>query len=88
VSKVGPWPKDTRLKNIGALVLLNCQTGGLNPASLSADWKLMGWSEGFHAYGMAAFTRILGMDKEEADMICGNAYKAVRNKNYHLHCPM
>ncbi|KAA8911371.1 S-adenosyl-L-methionine-dependent methyltransferase [Sphaerosporella brunnea] len=66
---LGPWPKDRKLKNIGAMVLMNCQTG-------------------FHAYGLAAFTRILGMTKEEADRICDNAYNAVRNKNYHCWCPI
>jgi hypothetical protein len=40
---VGPWPKDQRLKRVGAVSLLNAETG-------------------FESYGMALFTRILGMD--------------------------
>lgn len=35
----------------------------------------------FHAYGMAAFTRILGMDPEEANEICAQASKAVDRKS-------
>jgi hypothetical protein len=44
--------------------------------------------EGFHAYGLAAFTRILGMKDEAANKVCDDAYRAVRNKNYHLHVPV
>jgi len=39
----------------------------------------------FHAYCLAAFTRILGMDKDEADRICSEGYKAVKNKNLHAY---
>jgi hypothetical protein len=42
-------------------------------------------SIGFHAYGMAAFTRILGMSTEEADRLCREAVAACRNKNYHIY---
>ncbi|KAI5846699.1 S-adenosyl-L-methionine-dependent methyltransferase [Tricharina praecox] len=40
---------------------------------------------GFHAYGMAVFTRVLGMDPEEADMVCKRATAAVMNKNNHIY---
>ncbi|KAF8250003.1 S-adenosyl-L-methionine-dependent methyltransferase [Wilcoxina mikolae CBS 423.85] len=65
---LGPWPKDKQLKRIGAMVMLNCETG-------------------FHAYGMLAFTRVLGMDKDEADAICRKGFEAVKNKNSHVYSP-
>ncbi|KAI5790470.1 methyltransferase [Pyronema domesticum] len=43
VEPVGPWPKDPKLKKIGAMTLLH--TDGV-----------------FESYGMAAFSRVLGMD--------------------------
>lgn len=63
---VGPWPKDPRLKALGAMVLLNTETA-------------------FESYGMAAFTRILGMDVEKAREICEAGKLAARNKNYHIY---
>ncbi|KAA8896239.1 S-adenosyl-L-methionine-dependent methyltransferase [Sphaerosporella brunnea] len=63
---LGPWPKDPRLKQIGAMVMLGCETG-------------------FQAYGMAVFTRVLGMDPLRAKQVCDDALKAVRNKNFHLY---
>ena len=39
----------------------------------------------FHAYGVAAFTRILDMDAEKADTICREGYRAVLNKNSHMY---
>ncbi|KAI5819329.1 S-adenosyl-L-methionine-dependent methyltransferase [Pyronema omphalodes] len=62
----GPWPKDLRLKKVGAMGLLNAETG-------------------FESYGMAVFTRVLGMDVDEARDICQRAVKAARNKNYHVY---
>ncbi|KAI5811886.1 S-adenosyl-L-methionine-dependent methyltransferase [Pyronema omphalodes] len=63
---IGPWPKDPRQKRIGAMSLLNCETG-------------------IESYGMAAFTRVLGMDVEKARAICDAGLAAVRNKNYHMY---
>lgn len=39
----------------------------------------------FHAYGVAAFTRILRMDVDKADQICREGYRSVLNKNSHMH---
>ncbi|KAF8525681.1 S-adenosyl-L-methionine-dependent methyltransferase [Trichophaea hybrida] len=39
----------------------------------------------FHAYGYAAFTRILGMDSEEADKLCHDAYQSTLSKNSHMY---
>ncbi|CCX13551.1 Similar to mRNA 3' acc. no. Q4IPA4 [Pyronema omphalodes CBS 100304] len=63
---MGPWPKDPRLKRLGAMVLLHSDTS-------------------FESYGMAAFTRILGMEPDKAREMCEAARLAARNKNYHMY---
>lgn len=63
---IGPWPKEKRLKQIGAMLLMNARTA-------------------FHAYGMAAFTRILEMDPVEAEKLCEAAYTSALNKNNHVY---
>jgi hypothetical protein len=63
---IGPWPKEPRLKKIGAMTLLNAETG-------------------CESYGMAAFTRVLEMDADEARDICRRAVQASQNKNYHTY---
>ncbi|KAI5812275.1 S-adenosyl-L-methionine-dependent methyltransferase [Pyronema omphalodes] len=63
---IGPWPKDPRMKKIGAMTLLHCETV-------------------FESYGMAAFTRVLGMDAKDAKKLCHNALVAARNKNFHTY---
>jgi hypothetical protein len=50
---------------------------------LTGNWQLM--DTAFHAYGMAAFTRILGMSEEDADKVCSDALSAARNKNFHTY---
>lgn len=37
----------------------------------------------FHAYGMLALTKTLGMDSADADKLCTEAMKAARNKLSH-----
>jgi hypothetical protein len=63
---MGPWPKDPRLKRLGAMVLLHSDTS-------------------FESYGMAAFTRILGMEPEKAREVCEAGRLAARNRNYHMY---
>ncbi|KAI5788663.1 S-adenosyl-L-methionine-dependent methyltransferase [Pyronema domesticum] len=46
---------------------------------------LMTEETGYHAYGMAALTRILGMSQEDADRICTNAVNAVKDRNVHTY---
>lgn len=65
---MGPWPKDPRLKKVGAMSLLNAETG-------------------FESYGLAAFTRVLGMDVDMARELCKAARLAAQNKNYHIYSP-
>ncbi|KAI5819280.1 S-adenosyl-L-methionine-dependent methyltransferase [Pyronema omphalodes] len=62
----GPWPKDPRMKRLGAMNLLNAETG-------------------FESYGMAVFTRVLGMEIEEARGICRRSVEASQNKNFHIY---
>lgn len=63
---LGMWPRDPKMKKIGAMVTLNAETA-------------------FHAYGMAMFTRVLGMETEEAESICIAASQAIKNKAYHMY---
>ena len=63
----GPWPRDPRLKNAGAMVLLNCENGAAE------------------SYGLAAFTRVLGMTADEAKAVCRAGLLDVRNRNCHMY---
>ncbi|KAI5811885.1 S-adenosyl-L-methionine-dependent methyltransferase [Pyronema omphalodes] len=47
--------------------------------------SLLNFEGGFESYGMAAFTRVLGMEVDKARAICNVALAAVRNKNYHMY---
>ncbi|KAI5811881.1 S-adenosyl-L-methionine-dependent methyltransferase [Pyronema omphalodes] len=47
--------------------------------------SLLNLESAFESYGMAAFTRVLGMDVEKARAICDTALAAARNKNYHMY---
>jgi hypothetical protein len=47
--------------------------------------SLLNCETGFESYGMAAFTRVLGMEDEKASAICEAASAASRNKNYHVY---
>ncbi|KAI5845348.1 S-adenosyl-L-methionine-dependent methyltransferase [Tricharina praecox] len=62
----GPWPKDKRLKHVGAMALLMLQTG-------------------IEAYVMASFSRILGMEQEEAAKLCQEAYASCSNRKNHFY---
>jgi hypothetical protein len=41
---VGPWPKDPRQKRIGAMVLLNCETG-IESYAMAAFTRVLGMEE-------------------------------------------
>ncbi|KAF8248365.1 S-adenosyl-L-methionine-dependent methyltransferase [Wilcoxina mikolae CBS 423.85] len=62
----GPWPKEKRLKQVGAMAIMSAESG-------------------YHSYGMQLFTRILGMDTEEAEKACRDAVAATKNKNFHVY---
>lgn len=46
---------------------------------------LMTMETGLEAYAMAALTRVLGMNKAEAEKVCADAWKAAKNKNTHMY---
>lgn len=46
---------------------------------------LLATPEGYHAYGMVAFRKALGMTFEEADRVCNESVKAAYNKNEHIY---
>jgi hypothetical protein len=46
---------------------------------------LLNCETSFESYGMATFTRILGMEAEIARSVCEAALAASRNKNYHTY---
>ena len=46
---------------------------------------LLACDTGFHAYGMHAFTHILGMSKEEAERICEASTAGGKDKGVHLY---
>ena len=41
----------------------------------------------FEAYGLALFTRVLGMSGEEARAMCLRAQRDLKNKNIHVYNP-
>lgn len=84
---LGPWPKDTKLKQIGAMMLLMCDTGKALLVSPQSASVLTVGNLAFHAYGMAVFTRILKMSPEDANDVCNKAFQAIRNKNFHCYTP-
>ncbi|KAI5800578.1 S-adenosyl-L-methionine-dependent methyltransferase [Pyronema domesticum] len=47
--------------------------------------NLLNAETGFESYGMALFTRILGMDVDKARKICEKGLMDTRNKNYHVY---
>lgn len=46
---------------------------------------LLQGEQGFHSYGMMAFTRMLKMDPKEADTLCRAAIAATKNKKTHAY---
>ncbi|KAI5820500.1 S-adenosyl-L-methionine-dependent methyltransferase [Pyronema omphalodes] len=46
---------------------------------------MMMCESGCEAYGMAPFTRVLGMEKDEAAKVCREAVEAIRNRGTHVY---
>lgn len=44
--------------------------------------------QAFHAYGLAVFTRTLGMDVEEARDICTKAVAGSMKRKAHMYTPL
>ena len=66
VIPTGPWPKDKRTKQAGAMNLLAGESG-------------------YHAYGLAVFTRVLGLTPEEANKVCDEALAAAKAMRCHTY---
>lgn len=99
---LAPWPRDQNLKRVGAMALSASQTGYhaygmgkhyiyiLHPCPSARLHQLEpGLRPLFlFLFFLASFTRILGMDFDEADRICQAAIAAVKNKNTHAYAPL
>lgn len=48
-------------------------------------WVLVNTETSFEAYGLALFTRILGMSGEEARDLCTHAHRDCNNKHIHVY---
>jgi len=50
-------------------------------------WALLNSEYSFEAYGLALFTRVLGMSGEEARELCTRAQRDLKNKHIHVYNP-
>jgi len=50
-------------------------------------WALLNSEYSFEAYGLALFTRVLGMTGEEARELCARAQRDLKNKHIHVYNP-
>ncbi|CUS10320.1 unnamed protein product [Tuber aestivum] len=50
-------------------------------------WALLNSDTSFEAYGLALFTRVLGMTGEEARELCTRAQRDLKNKHIHVYNP-
>jgi hypothetical protein len=82
---VGLWPKDKRLKDVGGMALMTCETGMFWLPSFQVYYLVL-IIPGFEAYGMQIFTKALGLGTEEAQKICKDALEDVKKKTTHLYC--
>jgi hypothetical protein len=67
--------------------LLSCETGFHAYGTYAGDcqtWPAMRW---LIVSGLFAFTKILGMDSEEAEKLCIDATAATKNKSVHSYYP-
>ncbi|BDD57552.1 hypothetical protein MPDQ_007446 [Monascus purpureus] len=62
----GPWPKDSKLKELGA-------------------WNRIQSLEGFEAWTMGMFTRVLGWSPEEVQVHLARARQDIRNPDIHAY---
>jgi hypothetical protein len=72
------------LKKLGLMLLLVCEQGFHSYGKCAPDpMEQLGLS----VTGLLAFTKILGMDPQEAQQLCDDTVSATRNKNVHCYCP-
>jgi hypothetical protein len=53
----------------------------------SQCWKTSARMQWLIILGLLAFTKILGMESEEAEKLCRDAVAATKNKNVHSYFP-
>lgn len=78
----GPWARDRKLKQVGAMFLQQSESGETDTKS-----RCVGLTRdlGFEAYGIAPFTRILGLSHQDAAKVCRDALDDIKNKNTHVY---
>jgi hypothetical protein len=52
---------------------------------LLGRWYLSSMESGFEAYGIALFTRVLGMDPKEGKELCDATWKDVTGRKVHMY---
>lgn len=85
---LGPWPKDNNQKMAGQFMIINSETGNSRCQTYNPMFEprpVLTSCTAFHAYGLAAFTRYLGMSAEEAHDLCSRAAAAIKSRNIHVH---
>ncbi|KAH8769255.1 S-adenosyl-L-methionine-dependent methyltransferase [Hyaloscypha finlandica] len=66
---IGPWPRDRKMKEIGA-------------------YNRVGWDEGINGWAMFLFTKYLGWQPEEIQVLCAQIRRDLRNKEIHAYQDM
>jgi hypothetical protein len=77
----GLWPRDKRLKHIGAMTLLMAETG-VEACELCYPFPRRSWLNG-RVDCMAPFTRVLGIPASEATKICEEALRDIGDGSHH-----
>lgn len=85
---IGPWPKDPKMKRIGAMVMLQSDAGIMRHPTSTTCLTMPTLTNqlcitALEAYGMEPLTEILNMPPAEAQDVVAKARKAVNNKNFH-----
>jgi hypothetical protein len=70
---------------VGMMMLLLAETGFHSYGMFAGECKKKMWW--LIVSGLLAFTKILGMDSEEADKVCRNTTAATKNKSLHSYAP-
>ncbi|KAI5782025.1 S-adenosyl-L-methionine-dependent methyltransferase [Peziza echinospora] len=91
-----PWPDESTLSNrLLSRGFINVQA--VQKKQPSGPWPkdpklkhigmmaLLGSHTGYHSYGMAAFTRVLGMPQDEAEKMCADALATARLRSNHTY---
>lgn len=63
---IGTWPKEMRMKQLGA-------------------YNRLGWEEGIDGWAMFLFTKYLGWQREEVQILIANIKRELRDPNIHAY---